>query len=123
MFFSSDGQLSMGGYDIVYTILNSDSTWSKIINLGYPVNSEEDELSFSMLSSGKKGYYTSNKTGTLGKFDIFSVEFDRADANNFTLTGKVSAQNVSGIVSIYDDNLNLLYDNVEILKPENFLLH
>lgn len=120
LYFSSDREISMGGYDIVYTVLNSDSTWSNVINIGYPVNSEEDELSFTMLSSGKKGYFASNRTGTKGKSDIFSVEFYFQDVNYFTLTGTVSPHNVKGTVSIYDDNLNLLYDNVEIKEDGTF---
>lgn len=120
LFFSSDGELSMGGYDIVYSILNSDSTWSKIVNIGYPINSEEDDLNFSLYDKGTKGYYSSNKTGTIGKFDLFEVEFNRQDLNYFVLNGTVSPKEISGTVSIYDENLNLLYDNVEIFNSGEF---
>jgi len=121
LFFSSDREISMGGYDIVYTVLNNDSTWSNVINIGYPVNSEADELSFSMLSSGNKGYFATNRTGTKGKSDIYSVQFDTKDVNYFTLSGRVSPQEVVGTVNIYDDNLNLLYDNVSIDSNGEFI--
>ncbi|MCG8410731.1 MAG: tetratricopeptide repeat protein [Bacteroidales bacterium] len=44
LFFSSEGHTSMGGYDIFYSVLNKDGSWSKPVNVGYPVNTTDDDI-------------------------------------------------------------------------------
>ncbi|MGP8215009.1 MAG: hypothetical protein ACLQQ4_05550 [Bacteroidia bacterium] len=74
LFFSSEGWNSMGGYDIFYSKLNlKDSTWSKPINLGYPINSPGDDRYYTLNSEGTMGYFSSNRKGGYGQQDIYSV--------------------------------------------------
>lgn len=44
IFFSSEGHNTIGGYDIYVSRQNSDGTWSKPYNMGYPVNTADDNL-------------------------------------------------------------------------------
>ncbi|MEO6883074.1 MAG: hypothetical protein ABI199_03515 [Bacteroidia bacterium] len=72
LFFSSEGHNSMGGSDIFYSTLK-DSTWSPAINIGYPVNSTEDDRYYVLSADGSRGYFSSNRQGGYGQQDIYVV--------------------------------------------------
>jgi uncharacterized protein YqgV (UPF0045/DUF77 family) len=72
LFFSSRGHSSMGGYDIMYSTKRGES-WSDPINLGYPLNTTEDERYYVLTASGEYGYFSSDRKGTLGEQDIYTV--------------------------------------------------
>lgn len=80
MYFASDGLPGMGGYDIFMSKKLSRNEWSTPLNLGYPINSEKDEISFVVSSDGKKGYISSNRDGGMGGFDIYVFDLDQIDA-------------------------------------------
>lgn len=75
MYFSSQGHNSMGGYDVFYSYLMDDGTWSDPENLGYPVNTPDDDLFFSLSSNGKHAYYSTNREGGKGARDIYKITF------------------------------------------------
>ena len=56
LFFSSNGHPGLGGYDIFCTQKQMDGGWSKPENIGYPVNTTDDDLYFSPSGSGELGY-------------------------------------------------------------------
>jgi tetratricopeptide (TPR) repeat protein len=74
LFFSSEGWNSMGGYDIFYSTLNlEDSTWNRPVNLGYPINSPDDDRYYVLSADGTRGYFSSNRKGGYGQEDIYMV--------------------------------------------------
>ncbi len=76
LYFSSQGHTSMGGYDIFKTVYNSETkTWSKPANLGYPVNTPDDDVFFVISASGKHGYYASFNANGYGEKDIYVITF------------------------------------------------
>ncbi|MCX7606706.1 MAG: OmpA family protein [Bacteroidia bacterium] len=75
LFYSSNGPNSMGGFDIFRTELQSDSTWSAPVNLGYPINTPGDEIYFVLSASGLHGYYASERDDSFGEKDIYIVDF------------------------------------------------
>jgi len=74
LYFSSRGHNTMGGFDIFVCKL-SDGIWGNPENLGYPINTPEDDLFYSLSVNGKYGYYTTIREGGLGGKDIFKVTF------------------------------------------------
>ena len=73
--FSSEGHNTMGGFDIFVSDLDEiDSTWKTPVNLGYPVNSTNDDIFYVISADGKRGYYSSIKTDGFGDHDIYAVE-------------------------------------------------
>lgn len=74
LYFSSTGHSTIGGYDIFRSHLDINSKWGVAENLGYPMNTVEDDLYFSLAADGKSGYYSSDKPGGYGKQDIYKVE-------------------------------------------------
>ena len=80
LFFSSNVLNNMGGFDIFVSVRldDSDTLWTEPQNLGYPVNTTDDDIYFVTSSDGKRGYLSSGREGTLGDKDIYRVNFDLA---------------------------------------------
>ena len=57
---------SIGGYDIMYSTLK-DGKFGEPVNLGYPINTTEDERFYVLTADGEHGYYSSNKKGGFGQ--------------------------------------------------------
>jgi outer membrane protein OmpA-like peptidoglycan-associated protein/tetratricopeptide (TPR) repeat protein len=74
LYFSSDGWMGLGGYDIFYSRLQDDGSWSKPVNLGYPINSPDDEVGFLVSTDGTSGYFASNKFNGKGGWDLYSFD-------------------------------------------------
>ncbi len=74
LYFSSQGHQSMGGYDIFVTRLNAVGEWSKPENLGYPVNTTDDDLFYYPWSNGRIGYLSRIETDGKGKEDLYAVQ-------------------------------------------------
>ena len=73
--FSSKGHTSIGDYDIFLSDLDEvDSTWKAPINIGYPINTTGDDIYYVLSADGKRGYYSSAKTGGEGDKDIYLIE-------------------------------------------------
>ncbi len=85
MYFSSHGHTSMGGYDIFYSIKNEDGTWSTPVNIGYPVNSTDDDVFFVTSVDGKRGYYSSIQEKGFGEKDIYMISLVDAEEKPLTL--------------------------------------
>lgn len=57
LFFSSKGHLGLGGFDLFYTE-KTENGWNPVKNLGYPINTHDDQVSLFVTADGKKGYYS-----------------------------------------------------------------
>ncbi|MEZ4722246.1 MAG: hypothetical protein R2813_10265 [Flavobacteriales bacterium] len=76
MYFSSNGHESMGGYDVFVTRKDQNGNWTQPSNLGYPINSTDDDHSYVSTPSGTRAYYSSNKgVETMGSTDIYVIEY------------------------------------------------
>jgi outer membrane protein OmpA-like peptidoglycan-associated protein/tetratricopeptide (TPR) repeat protein len=73
LYFASDGHPGVGGYDIFYSKFR-DGEWSKPINIGYPINTPHDDLSFIVSTKGDKAYFASNKLKGKGGWDIYAFD-------------------------------------------------
>jgi tetratricopeptide (TPR) repeat protein len=74
LFFSSQGHENMGGYDIFRSDLQSNGLWSVPANLGYPLNTPDDNFFFMPIGNGHSGYYAIYKNlGGFGKEDIYKI--------------------------------------------------
>lgn len=74
LYFSTDGRTGMGGYDIFYSKMNDDSSWTEPKNIGYPINTRSDDVGFFASTDGHYGYFASNQLKGPGGWDIFSFE-------------------------------------------------
>ncbi|MFI5205000.1 MAG: hypothetical protein ACHQF2_10930 [Flavobacteriales bacterium] len=83
--FSSEGHGSMGGHDIFISEF-IEGTWATPRNLGYPINSTDDDVFFRVSSDGKTAYFSSIRKGGRGEKDIYEV--DISSLNLFAGSGK-----------------------------------
>ncbi|HEY4799579.1 MAG TPA: OmpA family protein, partial [Bacteroidia bacterium] len=97
LFFSSNGRKTMGGFDIFYSVMGVDENWvpsdkkasysiahnkknqsykgwSTPQNMGYPINTPDDDIFFVVSTDGKRGYFSSVRTGGKGEKDIYMIE-------------------------------------------------
>lgn len=72
IYFSSDGHTGFGGKDVFASKIKKNG-FSAPLNLGKTINTPADEIAF-ILASKNKGYLSSNRSSSLGSFDIFKFE-------------------------------------------------
>ena len=72
LYFSSDGRMGAGGYDIFYSRQDSSGGWSEPKNIGFPINSSKDEHGLIVSTDGKTAYYSTNSFKGVGGYDIYN---------------------------------------------------
>jgi len=78
LYFSSDGHLGMGGKDLFYSKLQSNGIWETPVNLGYPINSYQDESGIFINALGNVAYFASDRPGGFGGMDIYCFELEES---------------------------------------------
>jgi len=71
LYFSSDGFMTMGGYDIFFSKIDSTGNWKQPRNIGYPINSYDDDIGFFASTDGRFGFFASNKYDGKGGWDVY----------------------------------------------------
>ena len=64
----------MGGYDLFFAILKDDGTFSRPENMGYPINSIDDDVFYVLSADGKRAYYSTVQPDGLGRKDIYLMD-------------------------------------------------
>ena len=141
LYFSSDSLPGLGGYDIFICKKDEKGNWGKPVNLGYPINTENDEVGFYVATDGRTAYFASNKINGRLNYDIYSFELykeirpeqvlfikgELRDANNTVpLAAKIELKNIATKESINIDYDTLtgkyasvvLFDNDYILSAK-----
>jgi outer membrane protein OmpA-like peptidoglycan-associated protein len=91
LFYSSNGHKTMGGFDIFYSTLSEETNkWSAPINVGYPVNSPDDDIFYVVSPDKTKAYYSSFKENGFGEKDNYMITFlDQEKAPLTILKGNI----------------------------------
>ena len=76
LFFSSKGHNTMGGYDIFKSVYENNQ-WSKPENIGYPINTLEDDLHFVLSADNQTAYYSAIDPKGFGERDILKIDMSR----------------------------------------------
>lgn len=77
MYFASKGHTTMGDFDLFSAKLGADGEWTKPENMGYPLNTVDNDIFFQPMADGRRAYYSSEKDGGYGKKDIYLVDLPR----------------------------------------------
>ena len=110
LYFSSKGHTSMGGYDIFKSNYDdSNSTFSSPKNIGFPINTTDDDMNFRISKNGKYGYIASAKNGGQGDFDIYRVTFNEVESDYSVVIGEFTTK----------DNVEINYTDVFITVNDN----
>ncbi|HXU26730.1 MAG TPA: OmpA family protein, partial [Bacteroidia bacterium] len=84
------GHNTMGGFDIFNSILSNDSVWSEVMNVGYPINTTDDDVFYVISPDGLNAYFSSFREGGLGEKDNYMLTFLNKKESPLTLVkGKV----------------------------------
>ena len=72
--FSSNGHNTMGGFDI-FSSMQLDGVWSQPINVGFPINTTDDDIFYVISPDSKTAYFSSFREGGLGEKDNYMATF------------------------------------------------
>jgi hypothetical protein len=129
LFYSSKGKNSMGGYDIFQSSYNwKDSSYSKPVNLGYPINTTDDDIYYVLSANGDRGYYASGKAGGQGLKDIYTVYpgYVGKKPSVYIVKGKIMAEGMpvasTILVEIVDRNNKKFGEFVSSSSTGNYLV-
>jgi len=75
LYFSSQGHNSMGEFDVFVIEKDEEGMWSNPKNLGYPINTPNDDIFFKMDENGKQAYYSSVRDNGFGGKDLYKIIF------------------------------------------------
>ncbi len=85
LYFTSNGHPGYGGDDLFLAKRKAGTEWHEVTNLGYPINTIENEGSLVVAADGKTAYYASDRADTRGGLDIYSFELREDIRPNKTL--------------------------------------
>lgn len=74
LFFASNGHAGYGNMDMFYSRKQPDGSWGPAVNLGYPINTIDEEASLIVAADGKTAYFASDRADSKGSLDIYSFE-------------------------------------------------
>jgi outer membrane protein OmpA-like peptidoglycan-associated protein len=91
LYFSSKGHKSMGGYDIFSCTINLEKgeILTEPVNVGYPINTADDDVFFVWSADNKRAYFASERAGGYGEKDIYVLARKDAEAALVILKGRV----------------------------------
>ncbi|MBC7451117.1 MAG: PD40 domain-containing protein, partial [Cytophagales bacterium] len=91
LYFSSKGHKSMGGYDIFSCTINTDNgeVLTEPKNIGYPINTADNDVFFVWSADGKRAYFSSIREGGYGEKDIYMLEREESKVALAVLKGLI----------------------------------
>lgn len=118
LYFSSKGHNTMGGYDIFMTRMDDNGNWSEPVNMGYPINSPDNDLCFVISANGRHGYCSSVRPEGSGGLDIYRVTF-LGPEKPYTLSGEdnlISARSQPVSDMVMEASVELVTIRLTIVK-------
>lgn len=105
LFFSSRGHYNMGGYDIFSSSRSAEGEWSEPENMGYPLNTTDDDIFFSPVKNKYLAYVSRFDEDGFGGKDIFRLEiYSDENPRNFRIRGIVKQE---GLPDQYPDSVRI----------------
>lgn len=90
LYFCSEGHASMGGYDIFKSKYNEETKhWSKPTNIGYPINTSDDDMHYAVSGTEHEAYISGVRDGGLGDLDIWRVIFNNVESRMTFVKGAI----------------------------------
>jgi len=99
LYFSSKGHNSMGGFDLFSSSLKDDSTFTEPKNLGYPINTINDDAFYVLSADGKRAYYSKEEKGGYGGQDVYMMDLLSLPERSFVvISGTIQKESSNEIV-------------------------
>lgn len=97
LYFSSTGHNTIGGYDVFKSEFDETAgAWSEPVNLGYPINTADDEIQFKISIEGNEGFFSSNRLKPVHDYDIYlfyEAEWTKVEGKVYDLITKEPLEN------------------------------
>ena len=128
LYFNSSGHPGYGGNDIFLTRRLPGGVWSKPENLGYPINTIEDEGSMVVAADGKTAYYASDRADSRGGLDLYTFQLpeDCRPAQTLWVQGKVfdrsTKKGLPSSVELTDLSTRELVSKLQTDETGNYLI-
>jgi outer membrane protein OmpA-like peptidoglycan-associated protein len=116
----SAGHRGIGGYDIFYSRLNDDGTWSDPKNLGNPINTPQDEHGLIVSADGRTAYFASSRFHGVGGLDIYGSELPQEARPQNIIVVKGEVKDEAG-KAVKDATISVTYMDTrrtEVLKVD-----
>jgi outer membrane protein OmpA-like peptidoglycan-associated protein len=136
LYFSSNGHNNMGGYDVFSSKFNPKTKkWQEPVNLGFPINSPNDDIYFVIAGDRRTAYYASAKKNGFGDKDIYEIELDTTYITQPLYVVEMGTNAPANLIAIKEGHpdftspLPIKNDKVEVPKskleslPENTTLY
>lgn len=128
LYFTSNGHLGYGGDDLFMIKKGPKGSWGKAVNLGYPINTVENEGSLIIAADGKTAYYASDRSDSKGGLDIYTFELrnDIRPARTLWVKGKVydkkTSKGLPSAVELTDLATQEVLSKVQTDETGNYLV-
>ncbi len=111
IYFSSYGHYNMGGYDVFYSMADENGEWGEPINLGYPINSTDDDIFYYPVNNGDNAYFAKYMEGGFGRHDLYYMDvYSENNPRIYVITGALSSDR--GGISESDSVMIYLIDRI-----------
>lgn len=127
-YFTSNGHLGYGGDDLFVARKQPGGKWSKPVNLGYPINTIENEGSLVVSADGKTAWYASDRSDSRGGLDLYTFELrsDIRPARTLWVKGKVydkkTGKGLPSAVELTDLSSQEMLSKVQTDETGNYLV-
>ncbi|MEO6902813.1 MAG: hypothetical protein ABI315_06650 [Bacteroidia bacterium] len=109
LFFSSNGHNTIGGFDIFFANMIEKNVWEEPLNIGYPINTTDDDIFYVTSPDGKRGYYSSDsRPDGFGEKDIYQVSIPEYKEQPLVL---IKGQIITGDEKKLPKNLEIVVIN------------
>ncbi len=128
LYFSSNGWPGFGNADLFVARKKIDGSWTKPMNLGYPINSFDNEGSVAISSNGTEGFIASDRPDSRGGLDIYKIKLSENTKANKTyyLNGHIveagTKKSLSGNVKLADLTDSTQYMQIYVDNAGHFVL-
>jgi Tol biopolymer transport system component len=121
LYFASEGHNSMGKLDIFVSEWNEETqSYDEATNLGYPVNTADDNTTISFTKSGRYAYVSRNSGEGNGNLDIYRIVFKDVKPPSVILKGTIVANDSSDFFEVYNKKVRNSADSITLLlTPES----
>ena len=121
LYFASEGHANMGGSDIFKSKFDEETqTFGPAINMGYPINTPEENLEFTLAGNKRDGYISAVRKEGFGDLDIYKVTFNDIEAQVSIIKGVVSTgdttkKEIDALITLTDAKTNEKLDSKNVI--------
>lgn len=109
LYFASEGHDSMGGYDIFYSRLDPKTgEWGPPTNMGWPINSADDDVFYSVSADDQRGYFSSIRDDSFGSYDLYVANVPGKELQLIVMRGRVTdaetGEPLAAVIQVVDND-------------------